>query len=144
MPYFHKDFFSTFGCNAKYTQTSADIQSLTCTKQDVSSVWEANIGVPIAQQSRDYGCLNQRCCVAMISFVKGKFNFLEAFCIVALIFIVVGIMTAHYMYKKIKKFNTMILSHRSDLSILVVMNLLAVLLSLIFFFGMPEGPKGMP
>lgn len=80
----------------------------------------------------------------MISFVKGKFNFLAAFCIVALIFIIVGIMTAHYMYKKIKKFNTRILSHRSDFSILVVMNLLTVILSLILFFGMPEGPKGMP
>ena len=79
----------------------------------------------------------------MISFVKGKFNFLSAFCIVALIFITVAIMNAHYMYKKIRKFNTKILSHRRDDTLLIFMigfTVVGVLVKL----GMPEGPKGMP
>jgi hypothetical protein len=80
----------------------------------------------------------------MITFIKGKFNFLAAFCIVAIIFIIVAIMTAHYMYKKIKKFNTSILSHRTDFSLLMIMNLFTAFLTLILFFAMPEGPKGMP
>lgn len=80
----------------------------------------------------------------MISFVKGKFNFLAAFCIVALIFILVAIMNARYMYKKIRKFNTRILSHRRDDTVLVFMVIFTVILALLVKLGMPEGPKGMP
>ena len=57
----------------------------------------------------------------MISFVRGKFNFLAAFCIVALFFVMVSIMTSFYMYKKIKKFHTRILSHRNDNALLAFM-----------------------
>jgi uncharacterized protein YacL len=80
----------------------------------------------------------------MISFVKGKFNFLAAFCIVALIFIIVAIMNARYMYKKIKKFNTMILSHRSDNTLFGFMLGFTLVLALLVRFGIPEGPKGIP
>ena len=144
MPFFHRDFFTTFGCSNKYTQSSNDLSQLTCPKQDISSVWEPNVGVQIDEQTHNYGCLNQRCCVAMISFVKGKFNFLAAFCIVALIFILVAIMNARYMYKKIRKFNTRILSHRRDDTVLVFMVIFTVILALLVKLGMPEGPKGMP
>ena len=80
----------------------------------------------------------------MISFVKGKFNFLSAFCIVALIFITVAIMNAHYMYKKIRKFNTKILSHRRDDTLLIFMIGFTVVLGVLVKLGMPDGPKGMP
>jgi hypothetical protein len=80
----------------------------------------------------------------MISFVKGKFNFLAAFCIVALFFLSVAIMNARYMYKKIKKYNTKILSHRRDDILLFFMLSFTIILGLLLKFGMPEGPKGMP
>ena len=80
----------------------------------------------------------------MISFVKGKFNFLAAFCIVALFFITVAIMNAHYMYKKIKKYNTRILSHRRDDLILGFMLAFTLILGILVKLGMPEGPRGMP
>lgn len=50
----------------------------------------------------------------MIGFVKAKFNFLAAFCVVAFFFCMVAILTAQYMYRKIKKYNTLIFSHRND------------------------------
>lgn len=80
----------------------------------------------------------------MISFVKGKFNFLAAFCIVALFFIAVAIMNAHYMYKKIKKFNTRVLSHRRDDALLGFMVGFTIALALVCKLGLPEGPKGIP
>lgn len=80
----------------------------------------------------------------MISFVKGKFNFLAAFCIVALFFITVAIMNAYYMYKKIKKYNTRILSHKRDDLLLFFMVVFTVALGIACKVGMPEGPKGMP
>jgi hypothetical protein len=82
--------------------------------------------------------------VAMISFVKGKFNFLAAFCIVAIFFIFVAIMNAHYMYKKIKKFNTRILSHKRDDALLTFMFGFTLITGLVSHFGLPEGPKGIP
>jgi hypothetical protein len=144
MPFFHKDFFQSFGCTNKYTQSSQELTSLQCPKLDIASIWEPNVGVAIEDQVLSYGCLNQRCCVAMISFVKGKFNFLAAFCIVALIFTSVAIMNARYMYKKIKKFNTKILSHRRDNSILRIMLVFTIGLALLVKLTLPEGPKGIP
>lgn len=32
MPFFHRDFFTTFGCSNKYTQSSNDLSQLTCPK----------------------------------------------------------------------------------------------------------------
>ena len=106
MPFFHRNFFQSFGCTNKYISDANDLRALKCPKEDIASVWEANVGISVEDQSQKYACLNQRCCVAMISFVKGKFNFLAAFCIVALFFIAVATMNAQYMYKKIRKFNT--------------------------------------
>jgi Na+/H+ antiporter NhaC len=76
----------------------------------------------------------------MISFVKGKFNFLSAFCIVALIFITVAIMNANYMYKKIKKMNTQILSHKSDDTLLAFMIGFTLVLGLVTNITLPEKP----
>jgi len=80
----------------------------------------------------------------MISFVKGKFNFLAAFCIVALFFITVAIMNAHYMYKKIRRYSTQILSHRTDNTLLGFMVGFTLILSILVKFGMPDGPRSMP
>lgn len=80
----------------------------------------------------------------MISFVKGKFNFLAAFCIVALFFITVAIMNAHYMYKKIRRYSTKILSHRTDNTLLGFMVGFTLILSILVKFGMPDGPRSMP
>ena len=144
MPFFHKNFFQSFGCTNKYTANSNDLNQLKCAKEELTTIWENNLGVPIAKQSQSFACLNQRCCVAMISFVKGKFNFLAAFCIVALFFITVAIMNAHYMYKKIKKYNTRILSHRRDNLLLGVMVAFTVALAILVKIYTPQGPKGMP
>lgn len=80
----------------------------------------------------------------MISFVKGKFNFLAAFCIVAIFFNLVTIMTSFYMYKKIKKYHTLILSHRNDNTILAFMLIFTVSLGGFLAWKMPQGPQGMP
>lgn len=106
MPYFHKNFYESFGCIRKYTSNSTDPTYLTCPKEQIATAWEHNVGVDVEDQTELFGCLNESCCAAMISFVKGKFNFLAAFSIVALFFILVAIMTAQYMYKKIKKYQT--------------------------------------
>ena len=106
MPYFHKNFYESFGCLQKYVANTTDPTRLQCPKYHIAAIWEQNVDVAIDEQSEFYGCLNQNCCIAMISFVKGKFNFLAAFCIVAFFFIMVAIMTSQYMYKKIKKYHT--------------------------------------
>ena len=80
----------------------------------------------------------------MISFVKGKFNFLAAFCIVALIFITVAIMNAHYMYKKIRKMNTLILIHRTDNTLLGIMVAFTIILGVVVNQSLPDKPEGMP
>jgi hypothetical protein len=80
----------------------------------------------------------------MISFVKGKFNFLAAFCIVALIFITVAIMSAHYMYKKIRKMNTFILIHRTDDTLLGFMVAFTIILGVMVNQSLPDSPRGMP
>lgn len=107
-------------------------------------MWEANVGVAVDDQSEKFGCLNEKCCIAMISFVKGKFNFLSAFCIVAFFFTLVAIMTSQYMYKKIKKYHTQILSHRNDNLIFVFMLLFTVTVGSYLTLTIPNGPKGMP
>ena len=94
MPYFHKNFYESFGCMNKYTQNTTDYTSLTCEKEAISTIWETTVDIPVDDQNDFYGCLNEKCCAAMISFVKGKFNFLAAFCIVAFFFIMVAIMTS--------------------------------------------------
>lgn len=80
----------------------------------------------------------------MISFVKGKFNFLAAFCIVALIFITVAIMNAHYMYKKIRKMNTFILIHRTDNTLLGFMIGFTIVLGIFANQSLPDKPQGIP
>ena len=81
----------------------------------------------------------------MISFVKGKFNFLASFCIVALFFLIVAIITAQYMYRKIKKYsNAKILSHSQDNLLLLFMCALTAVLGLYLYVDFPGGPQGQP
>lgn len=142
MPYFHKNFYDNFGCINKYTQNNTDYNYLTCDKENIVSIWETDVDVDVSEQSDFYGCLNQQCCEAMISFVKGKFNFLAAFCIVAFFFILVAIMTAQYMHKKIKKYHTQILSHKHDNILFIFMIAFTIGLSAWIVVMLPEGPSG--
>ena len=145
MPFFHQSFFSSFGCAHKYTMNATDAASLTCAKEQIATAWEANMGlVDVEEQSDFFGCLNDRCCIAMISFVKGKFNLLAAFCIVAFFFILVAIMSAQYMYKKIRKFQTRILSHKNDNWLFALMVLFTLSLGVWQYVNRPTGPRGMP
>ena len=92
-----------------------------------------------------FGCLNANCCSAMISYVKSKFNFLAAFCIVAFFFLLVAILTSRYMYKKIKKYNNVkVLSHSKDKVLFLLMILCTIGLGLWLGFGMPEVPQSQP
>lgn len=124
----------------KYVQNTTDATTLTCDKSDISTIWESNIGVDVEEQGEFYGCLNEKCCIAMISYVKGKFNFLAAFCIVAFFFTLVAIMTSQYMYKKIKKYHTRILSHRNDNTLLVFMILFTISFGFLIYFSIPNAP----
>jgi hypothetical protein len=145
MPFFHQSFYQNFGCTNKYLQSAQDIGLLSCPKSDISMIWESNAGKLVSSRGPQlYGCLNQRCCLSMISFVKGKFNFLAAFCIVALIFITVAIMNAHYMYKKIRKMNTLILIHRTDNTLLGIMVAFTIILGVVVNQSLPDKPEGMP
>lgn len=137
MPYFHKNFYEAFGCTNKYMSNSTDPTRLQCPKYQIAAVWEQNVDVAIDEQSEYYGCLNQSCCIAMISFVKGKFNFLAAFCIVAFFFTMVAIMTSQYMYKKVKKYHTQILSHRNDKYIFFFLLAFTAGLGVSSYLGMP-------
>jgi hypothetical protein len=141
MPYFHQNFYENFGCVNKYIQSATETSLLSCPKEDIAAIWERNANLAInSRLPEQYGCLNKRCCMAMISFVKGKFNFLAAYCIVALIFITVAIMNAHYMYKKIRKMNTYILIHRNDNTLLGFMLTFTVFLGVFSYLAMPDKP----
>ena len=80
----------------------------------------------------------------MISFVKGKFNFLAAFCIVAFFFIMVAIITTQYMRKKIKKYHARILSHRNDNTLLFLMIAFTLGLLGLIIATYPASPNGEP
>lgn len=58
MPFFHKNFYHSFGCAHKYIQTADDLSQLKCPKEDMTSIWESNVGVPVKEQQQNYGCLN--------------------------------------------------------------------------------------
>mmetsp|Transcript_26314 Transcript_26314/g.25495 ORF Transcript_26314/g.25495 Transcript_26314/m.25495 type:complete len:310 (-) Transcript_26314:1357-2286(-) len=145
MPYFHKQFYQSFGCMNKYIQNSTSIKKLNCSKMEIVSIWETNEGVDVFDQSDFYGCLNENCCNAMISVVKEKFNFLSAFCIVAFFFIMVAIITSLYMRKKIAKFeNAQILSHKNDGVLFILMLLFTGILLVSILRSHKEGPSGWP
>lgn len=144
MPFFHKSLFENFGCKNKYAQNNTDYTYLTCDKENIVSIWETGVGVDVSEKSDFYGCLNKYCCDAMIGFVKGKFNFLATFCIVAVFFLLVSIMTSQYMHKKIKKYHTQILSHKKDNYIFIFMLFFTVILSAWILVKSPKGPSSQP
>ena len=144
MPYFHKNFYEAFGCIKKYTSNTTDPSYLVCPKEQIVTVWEQNVGIDVEEQTELFGCLNESCCIAMISFVKGKFNFLSAFSIVAFFFTMVAIMTSQYMYRKIKKYQTQILSHKNDNYLFILMVVFTLGFTGLLLVGIPEGPRGMP
>lgn len=80
----------------------------------------------------------------MIGFVKAKFNFLAAFCVVAFFFCMVAILTAQYMYRKIKKYNTLIFSHRNDKYLFALLVLCTVGLAAVVSVYWPHGPRALP
>jgi hypothetical protein len=103
-------------------------------------MWESNVGIPIDEQTEKYACLNPKCCVSMISHVKGRFDFLSAFCIVGVIFVIVAIMNVYYMYKKLKGNKTIILRHKKDDVIFGVMVGIVALFSVFCLIKVPNGP----
>ena len=49
MPKFEQSYYKNFNCAGKYTtQGAQDITHLTCPKQDITLLWENNLGLPIA------------------------------------------------------------------------------------------------
>jgi hypothetical protein len=106
-------------------------------------MWEPNVGIPIDEQTEKYSCLNTNCCVSMISHIKGKFDFLSAFCIVGVIFVIVVLMNVYYMYKKLKGKKTYILRHKKDDMIFGAMTIITMVLSILCFIKVPVGPEGM-
>ena len=115
---------------------------MTCDKDQIVSIWETNVNIAVTEQTDFYGCLNEKCCEAMISFVKGKFNFLAAFSIVAFFFIMVTIITSQYMYRKIRKYHTQILSHKRDKYLFLIMISFTVGFSVLTQLTMPSAPIG--
>jgi hypothetical protein len=144
MPYFHKSFYQNFGCKNKYLDSVDNIGNLHCPKQEMTLIWETNVGIPIEDQVEKFSCINKRCCISMISFVKGKFNFLAAFCIVGVIFMFVAIMNAYYMNKKLRKYKTDILRHQRDNILLIFMVGITLLLGSLTYFKVPAHPQGFP
>jgi len=59
---------------------------------------------------------------------KSKFDFLAAFSVVALFYMFVAIISARYMRRKLLRYDTTIMSHKIDKSLLIIMILLSVLL----------------
>jgi hypothetical protein len=107
-------------------------------------MWEPNVGIPINDQTEKFGCLNSKCCISMISHIKGKFDFLSAFCIVGVIFIIVVIMNVYYMYKKLKGNRIIVLIHKKDSIIFGIMACISVILGVICVVKAPRGPHGPP
>jgi hypothetical protein len=144
LPYFHKSFYKNFGCPNKYIQTTDDLSALHCSKQEMTLMWEPNVGIPINDQTEKFACLNSKCCISMISHIKGKFDFLSAFCIVGVIFIIVVIMNVYYMYKKLKGNRIIVLIHKKDNMIFGIMAGISVILGAICILKAPSGPHGPP
>lgn len=40
MPYFHKNFYESFGCVSKYTSNTTDATRLQCPKSEIATIWE--------------------------------------------------------------------------------------------------------
>lgn len=59
MPYFHKNFYENFGCVNKYVANSTSVKNLNCSKEEIVTIWETNVGVDVFDQSDFYGCLNE-------------------------------------------------------------------------------------
>ena len=48
MPKFEQSFYKHFNCASKYTtEGTGDVTHLTCPKQDITLLWEKNLGIPI-------------------------------------------------------------------------------------------------
>ena len=47
MPYFHKQFYENFGCVNKYVQNSTNFKHLNCSKNEIATIWESNVGVDV-------------------------------------------------------------------------------------------------
>jgi len=80
----------------------------------------------------------------MMAYVKEKFDFLAAFCIVAFFYLLLGVIATQYMHKKIKKYNARMLSHKNDNFLLVLLLLFIVVMSGLTYWQMPKGPNGPP
>lgn len=80
----------------------------------------------------------------MISYIRSRFDFLSAFCMVAFFYLLVSIISTRYMYKKAKKFRTYFLSHKNDNPLLAFMFFVTLLLSILTIYTMPESPPGPP
>ena len=107
MPSFNRDFIKeSIGCSHKYASNSTDAMSLTCPKEEISQIWESNIDIDYLEQNEIYGCLNVNCCAPMLAFIKSKFDFLAAFCIVSILFLLTAVMCTLYMYRKTRRYPT--------------------------------------
>jgi hypothetical protein len=47
MPYFHRYFYESFGCVNKYTMNSTSYKHLNCSKNEIVTIWETNLGVDV-------------------------------------------------------------------------------------------------
>lgn len=107
-------------------------------------MWELNVEIEVNAQSDIYGCLNENCCPAMISFVKSKFDFLAAFSIVGFFFMLVAVISTLYMYKKVSTKKTQIFSHKNDNWLLALLIAFTIVMSTLTAVTMPNAPQGPP
>ena len=47
MPYFHKQFYESFGCTNKYIQNSTSLKHLNCSKTEIVSIWETTLNIDV-------------------------------------------------------------------------------------------------
>jgi len=80
----------------------------------------------------------------MISYIRSRFDFLSAFCVVAFLYLLVSIVATRYMYKKTKKFRTKFLSHKNDNPLFLLMLLITGILTILTIYTMPSSPPGPP
>lgn len=131
------------GCQGKYLSYSADVQSLTCPKSQISRIWENNVNLLIQDQKEMYGCINAACCEQAKTIVGGRFSLVSVACIVIAIFLSYFIINHQYMNKIASRYQARFLNHNGDCFYLFWLCLLAT--SFVFIkYGMKHHQMGIP
>lgn len=87
---------------------------MSCSKSQVSRIWENNVNLLVQDQKDLYGCLNGSCCEQVKNIIASRFSLMTVGCIVTAIFLSYYIMNHQYMNKIASRYQARFLNHSGD------------------------------